>query len=386
MFPRLEDSQRVVARPLTVMRSKAPLRVSFCGGGTDVPPYPAEHGGVVLSATINWHAYGTLARSDDDAIEVESVDYGLSARYGQNDDLVFDGKLDLVKSVLRRLCHERAGLRLYLHSDAPPGSGLGSSSTLVVALVGLFNRSQHLGLDDYAVARLAYQIERVDLGIIGGMQDQYAATFGGFNFIEFYGDGAVVNRLRIDADVLNELEYSLLLCYTGQTRMSGHIVERQISAYVSGNADTTEALHTMKTLTLDMKKALLHNRLLDFGGLLHEAWEYKKRLDAGISTPQIDELYAAARHCGAVGGKVLGAGGGGYLLVYCPFAKKRAIATELERLGGKIYNFGFSPVGLQTWEVRCPRRSKQRTRCWNCSPARLRCSLPSGTNCRRALR
>jgi D-glycero-alpha-D-manno-heptose-7-phosphate kinase len=345
------DIQQVAARPVTLVRSKAPLRVSFCGGGTDVPPYPADHGGVVLSATINWYAYGTLARTAGDAIEVESVDYGLSARYGQHDDLIYDGKLDLVKSVLRRLCRDRAGLRLYLHSDAPPGSGLGSSSALVVALVGLFNHSRRLGLDEYAVARLAYQIERTDLGIVGGMQDQYAATFGGFNFMEFSADGAVVNRLRIDADVVNELEYSLLLCYTGQTRMSGHIVERQMSAYVAGAADTTVALQSMKLLTLDLKKALLHHRLADFGGLLHDAWEYKKRLDAGISTGQIDELYAAARHKGALGGKVLGAGGGGYLLVYCPFDKKRAIATELERLGGKIAPFGFSPSGIQSWEV-----------------------------------
>lgn len=351
MFPSTDSSLRVAARSRTLVRSKAPLRVSFCGGGTDVPPYPPDHGGVVLSATINWFAYGTLARAAGDAIEVESVDYGLSARYGVHDDLVYDGKLDLVKSVLRRLCHDRAGLRLYLHCDAPPGSGLGSSSTLVVAMVGLFNYSQHLGLDDYAVARLAYQIERTDLGIIGGMQDQYAATFGGFNFIEFYGDGAVVNRLRIDADVVNELEYSLLLCYTGQTRLSGHIVERQIASYRGGNADTTDALHTMKALTLDLKKALLHHRLTEFGGLLHDAWEYKKRLDSGVTTTQIDELYASAGKQGALGGKVLGAGGGGYLLVYCPFDRKRAIAMELERLGGKVYPFGFSPCGLQSWEV-----------------------------------
>lgn len=347
-----EDVRTAGAPVSTMVRSRAPLRVSFCGGGTDVPPYPAEHGGAVLSATINWYAYGTLDRIEGNAIEVESVDYGLSARYRQDDNLVFDGKLDLVKSVLRRLCHDRAGLRLYLHGDVPPGSGLGSSSALVVALVGLFNRTEHLGLDDYAVARLAYQIERVDLGIIGGMQDQYAAAFGGFNFMEFSGDGAVVNRLRIDAEVVNELEYSLLLCYTGQTRMSGHIVERQISSYVAGQTDTTAALHTMKALTLDLKRALLQNRLMDFGGLLHEAWEQKKRLDPGISTSHIDELYAAARACGALGGKVLGAGGGGYLLVYCPFDKKRAIATELERHGGKVYPIGFSPVGVQSWAVR----------------------------------
>lgn len=347
-----ERYQAVYAPETAIIRSKAPLRISFCGGGTDVSPYLEDHGGVVLSATINWHAFGTLVHTDGHSIEVQSLDYDVSARYDRDDDLVFDGKLDLVKSVIRRLRHDDAGINLFLHSDAPPGSGLGSSSALVVALVGLFKHAQYLRLDNYEIARLAYEMERVDLAIVGGMQDQYAATFGGFNFMEFYRDAVVVNPLRIEPDVLNELEYSLLLCFTGQTRMSGHIVERQIASYVQGQYDTTQSLHGMKAITLDLKKCLLKGKLLDFGGLLHEAWELKKRLDAGISTPHIDELYGAARAFGALGGKVLGAGGGGYLLVFCPYQRKHLIAAELERLGGRIYNFSFMAQGLQTWGTR----------------------------------
>lgn len=329
----LEQLEQRAVPSAPLVRSKAPLRISFCGGGTDVMPYAAEHGGVVLSTTINWHAFATLLHTDNAGITVESLDYGVSARYDRPEDLVFDGKLDLVKSVIRRLGGDRSGIKLYLHSDAPPGSGLGSSSALVVAMVGLFQHDRRLRMDAYAIARLAYQLERVDLGIVGGMQDQYAAEGGGFNFIEFSADTVVVNRLRVNPDILNELEYSLLLCYTGQTRVSGHIVDRQISSYVSGRVDTTEALH-------------------DFGSLLHEAWEHKKRLDGGISTPQIDELYATARNQGALGGKILGAGGGGYLLVFCPFDRRHIIARELERAGGRIYNFSFAPEGVQTWEAR----------------------------------
>jgi D-glycero-alpha-D-manno-heptose-7-phosphate kinase len=199
---------------MTTIRSKAPLRISFSGGGTEVEPYLSEHGGVVLSATIDKYAYASLRVRDDREIKVTSLDYDIVAKYQLDEPWPADGKLALVKATIRRLApNDRSpGLDVYLHTDAPPGSGLGSSSTVVVALIGLFKHWRHLPLTNYEIADLAYQIERVDVGIKGGRQDQYAATFGGFNFIEFRRGVTVVNPLRVPAQVLNELLYNLLLC------------------------------------------------------------------------------------------------------------------------------------------------------------------------------
>jgi D-glycero-alpha-D-manno-heptose-7-phosphate kinase len=334
-----------------IVRSKAPLRISFAGGGTDVPPYPQERGGAVLSITINKYAYASLMPTDDDTITVRSLDYDVMAKYHTQEDLVYNGELDLVKATIRRLVvSERRGLSLFLHSDAPPGSGLGSSSTLVVALVGLFRHWLRQPLTDYQIAEMAYQVERVDLGIIGGMQDQYAATFGGVNFIEFYDRAVIVNPLRVSRDRLNELEYCLLLCYTGQTRLSANIVERQTASFVQKKDEVVRALDAQKEMAIQMKNALLQGRLDDFGDLLHQAWQTKKHLDPAITTSQIDEMYAVARQEGAIGGKILGAGGGGYMLLYSPFDRKHLIAAALERLGGQVVDFGFDLRGLQTWE------------------------------------
>ncbi|MFA5867073.1 MAG: GHMP kinase [Actinomycetota bacterium] len=333
-----------------IVRSKAPLRISFCGGGTDVPPYPAEKGGVVLSATIDKYAYATLQSGPDTGIEITSLDYDVVVKYHTHDDLIYDGNLDLIKSIIRHF-GIKEGLKLFLHSDAPPGSGLGSSSTLMVCLIGLFKHWQKLGLNNYEIAQLAYEIERLDLGILGGMQDQYAATFGGFNFIEFNGSSVVVNPLRISQDVLNELNYRLLLCYTGHTRRSAGILGRQIDAYVERQPSVVDALDKIKEHTITMKNALLTGSLDEFGEYLHVAWEEKQRLDKDIANDEIAGLYDAARKEGALGGKLLGAGGGGYLLIYCPFDKKHLIARKLESLGGQIIDFSFEHSGLQTWRV-----------------------------------
>lgn len=337
----------------TVVRSKAPLRISFAGGGTDVSPYMETHGGMVLSATIDKYAYGTLAARPDDEVTIQSLDFDVIAECLLDDAGERGDGLDLVRAVIRELNHGRKrGLAFFLHSDAPPGSGLGSSSTMVVALIGLLRHWQRLELSDYEVADLAYRIERVDLGIPGGMQDQYAAAFGGFNFIEFGGGRPVVNPLRVDPDVVNELQYHLLLCYTGRTRLSARILESQIRSYERGEAKVLRAMAELKRLTLELKTALLHGRVDDFGALLHEAWLHKQQLAAGITNPAIDALYEAARRQGALGGKILGAGAGGYLLLYCPYDRKHLVAAELERLGGQIVSFAFEPRGLQTWQVR----------------------------------
>jgi len=233
--------------------------------------------------------------------------------------------------------------------DAPPGSGLGSSSTLVVALIGVLSEWLKRPFSDYETAELAYRIERVDLGLAGGRQDQYAATFGGFNFIEFHRDSTIVNPLRIRRNVLHELEYRTLLCYMGQTRQSAHIIERQTASYREGRTPVVDALHHLKQQTVEMKKALLLGQVDAVGELLHEAWEHKKRLDASITNSHVDRLYQLARREGAIGGKMPGAGGGGYFLFLTRFDRKHRVAAALEKHGGQVVPFQFEPRGLQTW-------------------------------------
>jgi len=331
------------------IRAKAPLRISFAGGGTDVPPFPAQEGGVVMSATINRYAYGALVPRDDDSITVESVDFGMSVDYGVDDDLAFDGKLDLVKAAIRKL--GRGGYDLFLHSSAPPGSGLGSSSTVVVALIGLLKEYHRLPLTDYEIAEMAYAVERHDLGIKGGLQDQYAATFGGFNFIEMDGSRVIVNPLRIAPDVVHELEHNMLLCYTGRTRQSDRIIDDQTRRFVARDDTALEGLRMQKELATEMKNALLRRRLNEFGELLGTAWEYKKRMSPRITTDFIDDAYEAALREGALGGKVTGAGGGGYMLFFCPFQRKHRVAEALIARGGVVTEFEFALSGLTTWAI-----------------------------------
>jgi D-glycero-alpha-D-manno-heptose-7-phosphate kinase len=295
-----------------IIRARAPLRISFAGGGTDVPPFPAEQGGLVLNATINRYAYGTLRPRPDDSIQISSHDYGLSTQFGVHEPLVFDGKLDLAKAAIRRFAgRESRGFDLLLHSNAPPGSGLGSSSAMMVALIGALAEYRNLPVTDYELAELAHSIEREELGIKGGRQDQYAAAFGGFNFIELSEDRVVVNPLRVAPDVMLE----------------------------------------QKELAVEMKNALLQRRLRDFGELLHTAWEAKKRLSTRISNDRIEELYEEARRSGAIGGKVTGAGGGGYVLLYCRYDRKHEVAERMIAMDAGVAEFAFEPNGLRTWRV-----------------------------------
>jgi D-glycero-alpha-D-manno-heptose-7-phosphate kinase len=337
-----------------IVRSKAPLRLSFAGGGTDVEPYLSDRGGLVLSTTIDKYAYGSLICRDDRRITVHSLDYQIIAHYDLDQPIDTEDALDLVRAVIRRIYGEAGdeGFDLTLHNDAPPGSGLGSSSAMVVGLIGLFKHLLHLPLTNYEIAHLAYQIERVDHGIKGGKQDQYASTFGGFNFIEFYRDATIVNPLRIPADTLNELQYNMLLCYTGKTRLSGGIIDRQVAGYVGGQTEVIRAMDELKDIANAIKNALLQGKLGEFGALIHQAWTSKQRMADQISSPHIDELYETARKHGAIGGKISGAGGGGYMFFYCDVGKKHRVAEQLERVGGEVVDFNFEFSGLQTWEAR----------------------------------
>ncbi len=337
-----------------MIRARTPLRISFAGGGTDVSPFPEEKGGCVLNATIDMYVYATLAPNENTSINIRSLDYDFVVSYTKTADLDLNGQMDLAKCVIKRFAagnFEQKGFDLFIHSDAPPGSGLGSSSTFVVTLIGLFKELRGVALTPYEMAEMAFDIERREVAIKGGRQDQYAAAFGGFNFIEFFKDQTIVTPLKLNQSLVNELEYSLLLCYTGGVRESQRIIDKQMQNYREKSQATLDAFDHTKQLAVEMKKVLLLGKLNDFGDLLHQGWEFKKQFADTISTSYIDELYAEARKAGAIGGKIAGAGGGGYMMLYCPFDKKHKVSERLTQLGGKVINFRFDPLGLQTWHT-----------------------------------
>lgn len=336
---------------MMVIRAKAPLRISFGGGGTDVSPYCDEHGGVALNSTINKYAYCSIVPNHTDEIIVHSLDFDITVKYNVKENFIYDGKLDLVKAALKFM-NIQTGCVVYLQCDAPPGSGLGTSSTVVVTLLGAMARWKGLKMDPHTLAEIAYEIERNDLGIKGGYQDQFASSFGGFNFMNFNHHEVIVNSLKIKKDTINELEYTLLLCYTGDIHVSSNIISDQINNCEKKEPIVLNAMEEIKTLAHAMKRELLKGKLNNFGDLLNESWIQKKKMSTKISNQKIDELYAEALKSGALGGKLLGAGGGGYLLIYCPYNKKHIISNRLTHLGCQITNWNFEFDGMQSWIVK----------------------------------
>ncbi|MGB6500277.1 MAG: GHMP kinase [Thermoplasmata archaeon] len=345
---------------MQILRSKAPLRISFAGGGTDVSPYPEEKGGAVLNCTIDKFAYATLEANPDGLgqTSIESLDFNMVVNFQMAGDVVYNGELDLVKAALKVLRKPKGptgrddSLRLFLHSDAPAGTGLGSSSAMCVALVGVFQHYLKEPWTSYDVSELAYHIEREELGLQGGRQDMYAAAFGGFNFMEFNKDRTIVNPLKIHPEVANELAYRLLLCYTGTVRFSDRLIQRQQQRYAEKSSRTLDALDGTKQLAVDMKNELLRGNIDEMGRLLDQGWQLKKQFADGMSTDQIDSIYSHAKEAGALGGKLTGAGGGGYLLLFCDFARRAKVAKAVQDLGGRVEDFALEPMGLQSWSVR----------------------------------
>lgn len=340
-----------------LLRARAPLRISFAGGGTDMPCYYAEHGGAVLASTINRYTYVSLAPGGDHgAVSIASLDFDLMVKYRLEEAPVYNGVLDLAKAAIRRLVppNSDGGFELYVQSDAPAGSGLGGSSSLTLALIGILNGLRGAPLDRYQLAELAYEIERVDLAMKGGKQDQYGIAFGGFNFIEFARDQIIVHPLRLDPAVLKDLECHLLLCYTGRTRLSAGVIGRQEDFVRQKRPETLAGLEGLRTLCYEMKNALLRGRLGDFGELLNAEWRHKVEANPQVTTPAIDEMLAVARREGAIGGKLLGAGAGGYLLLFCEVNRKHKVYQALEKLGGQFMNFSFVDDGLAVWHSHCP--------------------------------
>jgi D-glycero-alpha-D-manno-heptose-7-phosphate kinase len=303
----------------------------------------------VLSATIDRHAYATLRPRTDGRINIASADLGRAVSYGVEELTGADRRMDLVTTAIGRLIPDDCpGFDLFLHTDAPPGSGLGSSSTLVVALVGVLDEFAGTERAPHGVAELAHTIERVELGISGGLQDQYAAAFGGFNLIACEREGVEVDPLDLAPEVAWELQQRLLLCYLGSTRPSDRVIDDQTERVRRGDAAAVEGLRAQKRLAAEMATALRANRLDDMGEMLGAAWEYKKQLSPRISTPFIDAVYHEARRHGAVGGKVTGAGGGGHMLLYAPGAARHAVADALEGMGVTVAPFGFARAGLRS--------------------------------------
>lgn len=330
-----------------VIRGRAPLRISFGGGGTDVAPFCVEQGGAIIGSTINKYAYCSIVPRGDDQIIVHSLDFDMTVKYNAKENYVYDGRLDLVTAALKAMGIDQ-GCEVYLQCDAPPGSGLGTSSTVMVALLVAMARWKGVDMDAYRLADLAYHVEREDLKIEGGYQDQYAASFGGFNFIEFHGrNNVVVNPLRIKKEIIHELQYNLLLCYTGNIHVSANIIKDQVKNYEK--KDAFDAMCEVKALAYAMKDELLKGNLHSFGKLLDYGWQSKKRMSSKITYSQIDQLYEEAIKAGALGGKLLGAGGGGYLLMYCPYNVKHKVAQRMEQAGGQLADWNFELRGAQAW-------------------------------------
>ena len=339
-----------------IVRSKAPLRIGLAGGGTDVSPYADLFGGAILNATISKFAYATIEPREDGKIILEALDRGETFEYPATESLPIDGKLDLLKGVYNRIvkdfAHKPLSFKLSTFVEAPPGSGLGSSSTLVISVVGAFVEWLNLPLGEYDIAQLGFDIERVDLAMAGGRQDQYAATFGGFNFMEFYEENKViVNPLRIPIHRVNELEHNLLLYNTETSRLSSTIIESQRKNVTDKKAKSIEAMHKLKEQAIMMKEAILTGQLHKIGEILDFGWQFKKAMANGISNAEIDTIYQAALDAGASGGKISGAGGGGFMFFYCPGNTKYQVEKALRQFGGRKRSFQFTQEGLTTWKI-----------------------------------
>lgn len=339
-----------------IIRAKAPLRIGLAGGGTDVSPYCDIYGGSILNACITMYAYATIEPRDDGKIEFHCADRNERGVFDSKEQLEIDGKCDLLKGVYNRLVKDYIkkplSFTLTTYVDAPAGSGLGSSSTLVVAIVKTFQEWQNLPLGEYDLANLAWSIEREDLKMAGGRQDQYAAAFGGFNFMEFNGQKVLVNPLRIKQEYLNELEFNILLYYTGTSRLSAKIIESQAENAKNKNEKALDAMHKLKQHSYEMKEALLTGHLNKMGQLLNDGWEFKKQMSSAISNPVIDNIYETAMKAGASGGKISGAGGGGFFMFYCPNNTRYNVISELQKLGGEFRRFRFTNLGAESWIVK----------------------------------
>lgn len=339
-----------------IIRSKAPLRLGLAGGGSDVAPYCDIYSGLVLNATINLYAYCTIEETTDNTITIHAYDADINKSYAATSVLEIDDEAILVKGVYNRVVSDfklpPQSFKITTYNDAPAGSGLGTSSTMVVCILKAFVEWKNLPLGDYEIAKLAYDIERKDLRLSGGKQDQYAAAFGGFNYIEFLkNDMVIVNPLKIKRWVINELEASMLLYFTGRSRSSAAIINEQQRNTEQGKSDAIEAMHKIKQSAIDTKLALLKGDINAFASILCEAWENKKKMATNITNSAIQEAIDIAIKAGAKAGKVSGAGGGGFIMFVVEPTRKKEVEQALSKLGGFVMPFNFSDGGAHGWKI-----------------------------------
>lgn len=342
-----------------IYRSKAPFRLGIAGGGTDVSPYSDLYGGAILNVTINLYAHATIRPLDNGKIRFVHINDNITEEFDSVSQLPLTGHLLLQHGIYNSIVSmynngQPLSFELITSMDVPSGSGLGTSSTLVVAILGAFTEWLKLPLGRYDIAHYAYEIERVDLNMAGGKQDQYAATFGGVNFMEFLEeDRVIVNPLRINDDILQEWAMNTLLFYTNQQRCSAHIIEEQADNVKKKNNDSLEAMHNVKTEAFRMKNCLLRDELWELGKALNTSWTNKKKMARHISNEFIDQIYETAIANGALGGKISGAGGGGFMFFYCPGNSCYKVSEALTNLQiGKVHKFEFCKKGLTTWTVK----------------------------------
>ena len=335
-----------------IIRSKAPFRVSFGGGGTDMAPYCIDHGGCVINTTIDRHVYITLKRRNDKKIRIYSINLRKEYLFNIGDE-DYSTECEIFKGIINVL-NVNDGLDIFIYSELPAGSGMGGSSSLSVALIGALNNYYNLGFSKHEIAQKAYDIERIELKQKGGYQDQFAAAYGGFNFIEF-SDGVKVIPINTSTEMINELQFCLILCYIGGSHFSSDIQNEVLKGYEIEKKSYIEAMQDLKDVAHSMRNIVESNnlsRLNEFGNLLHKGWVTKKSLSTKISNKKIENFYLTSRKFGVLGGKLLGAGGGGHLLLFSDSRKKHIVIQELEKIGGKIVNFHFNLKGLEVWEIK----------------------------------
>jgi D-glycero-alpha-D-manno-heptose-7-phosphate kinase len=339
------------------VRARAPLRLGLAGGGTDLHSYASLHGGAVLNATIDRYAFASISPRDDAHVAFDACDLGREEVHDAA-ALLPGSQLDLHRGVYERMVREFNGgapmaVSVTTAVDAPLGSGLGSSSALVVALIEAYRTFLDLPLTRYDVAQLAFDIERIDLGLAGGRQDQYSAAFGGINYLEFLRDGdVIVNPLRFSEGVVAELESSLAVCFSGQSRASENIIREQNAGLEQGSAEVFEAMHQLRLDAVHMKRAIMHGDIGLVAELLERSWIAKKRTAPGVSNARIDALEEIARKAGAIGAKVSGAGGGGFMMFVVPTERRYRLITALAEQGAAAYPVKFSERGSESWTLR----------------------------------
>lgn len=351
-----------------IMRARAPVRIDFAGGWTDVALFTEESKGFVVNAAIDIYSYVTVKKlpakdiwtkahgyrhketQENRGVKIYSADFDIYEEAEEVKQLEYNGNVDLAKAAIRKM-GIAGGLEIITRSNAPAGSGLGTSASMGVALIGVLSAFNEVSLLSYEFAEQASLIEREELGILGGKQDHYASALGGINFMEFSGEEVKVSQLQLSRDVMLELEKSLVLCYTGKSRLSGDIHGKVREAYQSGEPKTRQALRNLKAIAQEMKNALLKGDLRAFGRLLNENWQNQKSLHPSVTNQQIDEIFDLVSANGALGGKACGAGGGGCLVFYAQHDCEHQVRKKLEEIGVNVLDFNFEVSGLQTWTV-----------------------------------